>query len=490
MLVILTCFANCEPFGFLAQRAPAPMLPVLNKPLLEHLLEQCADDGLTRVQIALVEHPRPVRQFVGNGERWGLDIHTWVFREPCTDEVLLARLAPDLSGPVLVVPAETLVDIDLRSLLVFHEQHAARVTRVSASEACARPATTDSFAEGGDGASSCVRMHDTGIRVIDAPLASDASEDTFVCEGKWVRVDTPMKLWEANAAALHGEFPRALPPSAALTAEGLWVGHHCKIDPHSTVEAPVFIGNHVCISSGAEIKRGSVIGNGVIIDSHALVESSVIMDHTYIGSYINLVKRIASGKYVFNVKAGSTLKVDDPIIVSGLREKILGPAARRFTDKALALVLFLATCPIWMLKGLVRVVRGKPFFHMQAFVVNDPGLGGSVPSWDSRVNLLRFDHAHPFVSRLPGLWDVIKGRLALVGIRPLLEEEAARLTEDWTMLRFDSPAGLFTMLDTLDSQNLDEDEKLVIENYYASTRKLSSDVKILCQSMLRLISAR
>ena len=477
MLVIVTCFASPEPFGFLTQRTPVAMLSCLNKPLLEHLLEQCADEGLTRIRIALVEHPRPVRQFVGNGERWGLDVHTWDFREPCSDEVLLARLAHQVSGPVLIIPAETLINLDLKALLDFHEQGPQHVTRVVAGHK-------------GRGAGPGDGMQDTGIRVVSAPLRSQASDDTFVSEGKWIQVDNPIKLWEANTAALHSEFPRTLPTAAGSSVEPQWIGHHCRIDPRSTIGSPVFVGNHVSIGSGAEIKSGSIIGNGVIIDSHALVESSIIMDHTYIGSYINVVDRIASGKYVLNVKAGSTLKVDDPIIVSGLREKVLGPVARRFTDRVLALAFFVATCPIWVLKGLSRLVRGKTFFDVQTFVISDGMAHGSTPQWSSRATLLRFNNAHPFVSRLPGLWDVISGRLALVGIRPLSEAEMARLTEDWTQLRFESPVGLFTMLDALGSNDLDEDEKVVIENYYASTRRLSSDMRILYQSLVRLILSR
>jgi NDP-sugar pyrophosphorylase family protein len=487
-LVILTCFASCEPFGFLTRQIPAAMLPVLNKPLVEHLLEQCADCGFTRVRVALVEHPMPTRQFLGHGERWGLDVHTWDFREPCPDDVLVSRLASGHTGPVVVIPAETLIDMDLKGLLAFHEHGQQSVTRVMARDECHRLGTRASREHMPDEASD-KRMHDTGIRVINSPAGASESSSTFEFTGKWVRVDNPTRLWEANTAALHGDFPRIL-PSTSVAGQQHWVGHHCRIDPTSTIEAPVFIGNHACIGSGVHVKSASVIGNGVIIDSNALVESSVVLDHTYVGTYINMVDRIASGKYVFNIREGSVLRVDDPIIVSGLREKILGPAARRLTDKAIALALFVATSPIWMLKGFGRLVRGNRFFDVRASVIAEGVPDESVLQWSSRVNLLRFNDAHPFVSRLPGLWDVVSGRLALVGVRPLSEEEMARLKEDWTLLRFESPAGLFTMLDTLDSQDLDEDEKVVIENYYASTRKLSSDVTILCQAVIKLVLSR
>lgn len=489
MLVIVTCFESSEPFGFLTRQIPVTMLPVLNKPLLEHLLEQCADAGLTRIRIALLDHPMPVRQFLGKGERWGLDVDTWDFKEPCTEDVLVARLAQGYTGAVLVVPAETIVDMDFKALLAFHAQQSQPGTRVVSRDNSAGSARGAAPLEAAESGSDDAKMHDTGIRILDAPARATDSARTFVCPGTWIRVDSPTKLWEANTAALHGEFPRML-PSRGMTGQRTWIGHHCMVDPRATVEEPAFIGNHVSIGSGAEVKGGSVIGNGVIVDSNALVESSLVLDHTYIGTYINLVQRIASGKYVFNIREGSTLKVDDPIIVSGLREKILGPAARRVTDRVLALALLIAFSPIWLTKGLGRLVRGKSFFDTRLMVVADGQPVDSDLQWSRRTTLLTFDDSHALVSRFPGLWDVVSGKLALVGIRPLTEEDMTRLEDDWAFLRFESPAGLFTMLDTLDTAGLGRDEKLVIENYYASTRTFGRDLKILGQALIKLLLSR
>jgi NDP-sugar pyrophosphorylase family protein len=485
MLVLLTCFGACEPFGFLTKRLPVAMLPVLNKPIIEYLLEWCAEQGLSDVYVALVEHPRPVRQFLGGGERWGLAIHTWDFREPCSDDELLARMARDHQGPVLLIPAETVIDLDLRALIEFHEHGAHHASHIFA-RSFREPFEKGAFKAASPPSAQGAQIRDTGIRVVNVPMDGHAPVETFSCDGNWIRVNNPTTLWEANMRTIHGAFPHLLPQTTA-TDQKKWVGHHCRIDPRSTVESPVFIGNHACISSGAEIKAGSVIGNGVIVDSHAAVESSVIIDHTYLGTHTDVVDRIVSGKFVLNIRTGSTLKVDDPIIVSGLREKILGPAARRVTDKVIALFLLLATCPIWGIKGLIRRVGGKPFFDVRTLTVTDAGEGASTKPSYSRINLLGFNDSNQFISRLPGLWDVITGRLALVGVRPLAEEEMASFAEDWAMLRFEAPEGLFTMLDSLGSEDLDEYEKLVIENYYASTRKLPSDLKILFKSLPRLI---
>jgi NDP-sugar pyrophosphorylase family protein len=488
MFVIFTCFAKCEPFAGLTRQIPVAMLPVLGKPILEHLLEQCVDSGATRIHVALLEHPRSVRQFLGNGERWGLPIRTWDFKDPCSYGIVVRRLAGDHDGPVLLIPAETVIDMDFKSLIASHEHGTQHLTRVMARE-IPKDFKASSSEEGCPEPPSEEGVLDTGIILTDVLSESHGALDTFTSDGDWLRVETPTDLLKANRGALNGRFPHLTRPGVFKSEVG-WLGHHCRIDRQVSIEPPVFIGNHVYISSGTQIGGGSAIGNCAIIDEQATVQSSVIMDYTYIGSYTDVVEKIVDGNFVMNAKTGLGMKVTDPIIVSDLRERTLGLAARRATDKVLAALMLLLTCPIWILKGLLRILRGKTFLDTRLCIIAHSGDDSSAALKSYKVNLLAFNDSNPFVSRLPGLMDVVAGRLSLVGIRPLQEDEMPNPQEDWSMLRFDAPAGLFTLLDAMGLHNLEEDEKTVIENYYASTRKLSGDLKILCKAMLNLALSR
>jgi NDP-sugar pyrophosphorylase family protein len=110
------------------------MLPVTAKPMLERLIERCVEAGLTRFYVALTEHPLAVRRFLGEGRRWGAEIMTSDYRAPCSWKEVLKRTPADPDDHVLLIPAETIIDVDFRNLLEFHEREGARVAVVSARE--------------------------------------------------------------------------------------------------------------------------------------------------------------------------------------------------------------------------------------------------------------------------------------------------------------------------------------------------------------------
>ena len=97
--------------------------------------------------------------------------------------------------------------------------------------------------------------------------------------------------------------------------------------------------------------------------------------------------------------------------------------------------------------------------------------------------LYAFRSKSPFVRKLPGLMNVIKGDMNLVGNSPLSKEEVASLSDEWENLRFDAPTGLFHLWEVQGDSNITWEEKLVTENYYTSTRSFWGDVKILIKSI-------
>jgi lipopolysaccharide/colanic/teichoic acid biosynthesis glycosyltransferase len=89
--------------------------------------------------------------------------------------------------------------------------------------------------------------------------------------------------------------------------------------------------------------------------------------------------------------------------------------------------------------------------------------------------------------RLPGLLDVIMGRIRLVGVRPLAKKELPLYEEEWTLLREQAPCGLFTPIDAEGLNDSLEEEKIVAENYYSATRSFTSDVRIFFRGVLKLL---
>ncbi|MGQ9731783.1 MAG: nucleotidyltransferase family protein [Candidatus Zipacnadales bacterium] len=111
--------AGIAPLGL-----PKPLIPLAGKPVLEHNLELCRQHGITEVAINLHYLPEAIREFVGTGARWNLDVR--YSEEP----VLLGtagavkRLAAFFAeADFLVLYGDNYTDVDLRALL---RQHLAR----------------------------------------------------------------------------------------------------------------------------------------------------------------------------------------------------------------------------------------------------------------------------------------------------------------------------------------------------------------------------
>jgi lipopolysaccharide/colanic/teichoic acid biosynthesis glycosyltransferase len=78
--------------------------------------------------------------------------------------------------------------------------------------------------------------------------------------------------------------------------------------------------------------------------------------------------------------------------------------------------------------------------------------------------------------------NVIKGDMNLVGNAPLTREEVDSLKEEWETIRFQAPAGLFHLWEITGDKDSTWEEKVITDNYYATTRTFWGDIKILVKS--------
>ena len=58
----------------LTYETPKPMVPVVNRPVIHHVLDNLLRHGIKEVAINLYSHPDQVRGYCGDGSRWSLKI--------------------------------------------------------------------------------------------------------------------------------------------------------------------------------------------------------------------------------------------------------------------------------------------------------------------------------------------------------------------------------------------------------------------------------
>ena len=105
-----------------------PLLEVGQKPLLEIILESLIGHGFRRFYIAVNYKAEQVKDFVGNGERWGVDVRYLEEPERQGTAGALGLLPERPTAPFLVMNADLLTNINFGQLVAYHAEQKCMAT--------------------------------------------------------------------------------------------------------------------------------------------------------------------------------------------------------------------------------------------------------------------------------------------------------------------------------------------------------------------------
>jgi NDP-sugar pyrophosphorylase family protein len=291
---------------------PKPLLPIVNRPFLEHQLSWLAGHGVTEVVLSL-----GYRSDAFAGRSFS-DLALQVAAEPeplgTAGAIRFAAEAGGVTSRFLVCNGDVLTDLDVSALVRFHEEREAEATI-----ALTRVGDPSAF--------GVVPTDDDGrvLRFVEKPPPGEAPTDwinagTYVLEPS-VLDDIP----SGRAVSIEREtFPGLLARAGklyALPSSAYWldIGTPAKYleanaDRLSRRGGASLIGPGTTVSPGAVVD-GSVLGAGVVVESGAKVLRSVLFDGARVGAGAEVTDSVLAAGAV--VEAGAA--------VSGIT--IVGPGA-------------------------------------------------------------------------------------------------------------------------------------------------------------------
>ena len=104
---------------------PKSMIPVLGKPLLQHLIEQCVKYGILDIKLLVSYKKEVIEGFVGNGSQYGATVQYFTEDTPRGTAGALLDALPKLDKQFLVIYGDTFFDIDLSAFWGVHQDQAA-----------------------------------------------------------------------------------------------------------------------------------------------------------------------------------------------------------------------------------------------------------------------------------------------------------------------------------------------------------------------------
>ncbi len=108
---------------------PKPLLPVANKPIMEHVLHLLKQHGFSETVVTVQFLASLVRNYFGDGEDFGMSLQYATEEMPLGTAGSVKNAEDELrSGPFVVISGDALTDIDLTALVDYHKKQGALVT--------------------------------------------------------------------------------------------------------------------------------------------------------------------------------------------------------------------------------------------------------------------------------------------------------------------------------------------------------------------------
>ena len=112
----------------LTNSVPKPMLPVLNRPFLEHTIHYLKKYGITEIILALSYLPGAIKGYFGDGRAFGVRLHYTIEDSPLGTAGAVKKSEKYLDSTFAVLNGDIYTDLDMAAMLAFHRHKKATAT--------------------------------------------------------------------------------------------------------------------------------------------------------------------------------------------------------------------------------------------------------------------------------------------------------------------------------------------------------------------------
>ena len=331
---------------------PKPMIPILQKPVMEFLLELLRQHGFDEIMVNVSHLANEIEGYFRDGQRFGVQI-AYSFEGRIVDGELIGEalgsaggmrriqdFSPFFDGTFVVLCGDALIDLDLTEAVRVHREKGAIATVVMKSVPLDEVSSygvvvTDdegrikSFQEKPSVDEALSTDINTGIYIFEPEIfdyipsgetfdiggdlfprlvADDAPFFGVAMDFEWVDIGRVPDYWRAIRGVLSGEVKNVEIPGREVQP-GVYVGLNVDVNWDKVdIQGPVYIGGMSRIEDGATIIGPSMIGPNCYICSGATVDNSVIFEYSRLGAGVRLVDKLVFGRYCVD-KTGASIDV-------------------------------------------------------------------------------------------------------------------------------------------------------------------------------------
>ncbi|HRU38541.1 MAG TPA: sugar phosphate nucleotidyltransferase, partial [Candidatus Goldiibacteriota bacterium] len=362
----------------LTTNIPKPMCPVMNTPMLEHIINLLKKHGITEISMMLFFQPEAITGYFRDGSEFGVKIdYITSDRDLGTAGCITLAKKGFLGDDFIIVSGDVLTNFNLSEALEFHRKKSALATIVLTkstdplrygivvTEKDGRVTRLLEKPSWGEVFSDTIN---TGIYVFSPRIWENIPDDTnfdfskdlfplllrekkaiygFTGSGYWKDIGTLAEYRHAHEEILSGAIDCPIKGERkGGIGRDVWTGKDVKIAASVKLTGSVVIGDRTVIEEGAEISD-SVIGPDCYIDSGAKIVKSVIWDKNTIEKETDIKEAVIGSRNKIRWKAyiGVGAVISDNCFIG--KETIVKPEVKLWPGKKVDDYSIVSSSLIW-----------------------------------------------------------------------------------------------------------------------------------------------
>ena len=362
---------------------PKPMIPILQKPVMEFLLELLKEHDFTEVMVNVSHLAEEIENYFRDGQSFGVEI-AYSFEGSIQDGELIGDALGSAGGlkkiqdfqtffddTFVVLCGDALIDLDLTEAVRRHRAKGALASLVTKTVPKDQVSSYGVVVSDDDGKIQAFQEKpnveealsdtiNTGIYLFEPEIfehipsgtSFDIGADLFpalVKQGapfyalpmdfEWVDIGKVPDYWQAIRSVLQGDVRQVGIPGKEVKP-GVFTGLNVAANwDKINVEGPIYVGGMTKIEDGASLIGPTMIGPSCYICEGATIDNSIIFDYSRIGAGVQLVEKLVFGRYCVD-KEGDHIDLQeaalDWLITDARRQDLVEPSPQQ---KAMAELL-------------------------------------------------------------------------------------------------------------------------------------------------------
>ena len=112
----------------LTDTTPKPLLPIKNKPIIEHAIDNFKKHGIIEIILSIGYQADKIKEYFGDGSKFGVNISYCVEDNPLGTGGAIKKAAEGINETFIVINGDNLSDVNWAEQIYFHKNNNAKIT--------------------------------------------------------------------------------------------------------------------------------------------------------------------------------------------------------------------------------------------------------------------------------------------------------------------------------------------------------------------------